>query len=173
MKPTSIYLEEDITKNVEFPLAGKFVDIRYGRFKCCGELDKNAPPNTNVEESPVPTAVPSQPWSLPRPWTNAAGSSSASGSSFSRKKTSQPYEAFLKRSFPYVALGLDQSGRNIIVESTINNVYVKIPENAVSGQAILSVMATKIGCEVADLNLLDVKFIEVSDDKGEVKVILQ
>lgn len=125
--------------------------------------------NINMEVSQNTTTQPPQPWSLPRPWTNntVAGPSSAPAS-LPRKKTNQPYEVFLKRSIPYVALGLDQSGRNIIVDSTINNVYVKIPENSVSAQSILSVIATKVSCEVAELVMLDVKFIEISDDKGKV-----
>lgn len=156
-------MEEDITKNVEFPLAGKFVDIRYGKFKCCGEPNLTAT-NASVEQPPPQSVQPPQPWSLPRPWTNnsIAGSSSAL---LPRKKVNQPMEAFFKRSIPFVALCLDR-GRNITVESTINNVYVKIPENVVSVESILSAMATKLSCEATDLIMLDVKFIEISDDKG-------
>jgi hypothetical protein len=162
LKPTSIYLEEDVTKNIEFPVSGKFVGTHYGRFKCCGDLNPDVP-NTNVEEPQFTTPFKqSQPWSLPRPWTNVAGPSL-----MSRKKVNTPYEAFLKRSIPNVALGLDQSGRNIVVENTINNVYIKIPENTVSAQSILSAMATRIGCEAVDLIILDVKFIEINDDKGK------
>lgn len=170
LKPISIYLEEDITKNVEFPTEGKFDNIQYGRFKCCGELDldKDATPSESAGTTPFRSP---QPWSLPRPWTGAGPSSAPA--SFARKKTgtTPPYEAFFKRSIPYVALGLDQSGKNIVVDTTINNVYIKIPENEVSGNAILCAMATKIGCDVTDLIMLDVKFIEISDDKGKLEVV--
>lgn len=74
-------------------------------------------PNTNVEEPQSITSFKqSQPWSLPRPWTNAAGPSSSSV--LPREKN----WSILKRSIPYVALGLNQGGRNIVVENTINNV---------------------------------------------------
>lgn len=56
------------------------------------------------------------------------------------------------------------SGRNIIVDSTINNEYINIPENSV---LVESALAAKIGCEATPLVLLGVKFIEISDDKGE------
>ena len=160
----TIYLEEEVTKNVEFPSDGKFTNIQFGRYKCCGDHDE-------VDEMQHTSAQPKS-WSLPRPWkhdnpswSNTSGPSS-SGPFQRSKKMCQPYEVFLKRSIPYVALGLDHSGRNIIVDGTINNIYIKIPENTVSAQAILSAMATKIGCEVAELVILDVKFLEVSDDKG-------
>lgn len=66
-----------------------------------------------------------------------------------------------------MALCLDQSNRNIAVDTTINNVYVKIPESSVSAQAILSALAVKIGSDASNLVLLDAKFIEISDDKGK------
>ena len=74
----------------------------------------------------------------------------------------------MKKTIPFVSLSLDLSGRNIIVDNTINNVYIKIPENTVSVESILAAIAAKIGCEVTELVLLDVKFIEISNDKGEL-----
>jgi hypothetical protein len=41
-------------------------------------------------------------------------------------------------------------------------VYVKIPDNSVSGQMILSTVAAKVECDVNELVILDVKFIEIS-----------
>lgn len=36
--PTTVYLEEDNTRNVEFPNdGGKFLNISYSRYKVCGE----------------------------------------------------------------------------------------------------------------------------------------
>ena len=74
----------------------------------------------------------------------------------------------MKQSIPYVALGFDQSNRNIVVESIINNVYIKIPENSISAQSILSAMAEKIQVDANTLVILDVKFLEISDDKGRL-----
>ena len=40
LKPSSIYLEEDNTKNAEFPEDGRFVLLSAGtRYKVCGEED--------------------------------------------------------------------------------------------------------------------------------------
>jgi dTDP-D-glucose 4,6-dehydratase len=70
-------------------------------------------------------------------------------------------------------LCLDEPGRNILVDHTINNIYIKVPENVVSVQSILSAVATKVSCEANELVILDVKFLEISDDKGEVYLYLQ
>lgn len=117
-------------------------------------------------ESPHPSNI----WPVPRPWLSAGSSSSKGPSSIVRsKKTSipLPYDVCLKKSIPYVTLCLDQSGRNILVDNTVNNIYIRIPEKSVSVQSILSAMATKINCEANELVILDVKFLEISDDKGK------
>lgn len=165
-----------MTNYIEFPIEGKFPNIRYGRFMCCGDsADSNS--NNNIVEEPLEIRPPNT-WSLPRPWTNASGAGPSSmsrpwtsvggtGPPFgTRKKANQPFDTFLKRSIPYVALGLDQSGKNIIVDTIISNVYIKVPENSVSVAAILSTMATKLNCDANELVILDVKFLEISDDKG-------
>ena len=41
-----------------------------------------------------------------------------------------------------------------------------------SVQAILSPMATKIGCDGDDLVILDVKFLEIADDKGNTVITI-
>ena len=79
----------------------------------------------------------------------------------------QSYEKFLKRSIPFASLCLDQTNRNIMIDSIVSNVYIKIADSAVSGQTILSEVATKIGCEATELVILDSKLVEVSDDKGK------
>ena len=153
----TIYLEEEVTKHVEFPTDGKFTTIDFGRYRVCGDA------SMGEHSTDEPRPFTSKSWAIPRPWINTAGPSG----SLLRKKATQPYDVYLKRSIPYVALGLDQSNRNIIVDSTINNVYIKVPENTVSAQTILSAMATKIGCDASSLVILDVKFLEISDDKGK------
>lgn len=54
------------------------------------------------------------------------------------------------------------------MDNTINNVYIKVPENSLSMSAIMSALATKINCVPDDLVILDVKFLQVTDDKGEI-----
>ena len=149
-------MEEEITKNVEFPTEGKFT-VQFGRYKVCGDAILG---ECRSQQSKT--------WSIPKPWTNSPGPSGLSTRSRRGDVSSQPYETFLKRSIPFVSLSLDRTNRNIIVDSTINNVYIKIPDSTVSVQAILSAIATKIGsCEANELIILDVKFIEISDDKGQ------
>ena len=160
----TIYLEEEVTKHVEFPSDGKFTTIGFGRYRICGDA--------SVDEHPTISDEPRSfsKWAVTRPW--AAPSSLSSVIAGIRNKRgagsgTQPYETFLKRSIPYVSLCLDESGRNVLVDSTINNVYVKVPDKSLSASTILSAMATKIGCVAEELVILDVKFLEVTDDKGE------
>ena len=109
-------------------------------------------------------------WSIPRPWNAGPSSSKGLPGAIRTKKMSvqQPYDLYLKKTLPFVSLCLDQPGRIILVDHTINNIYIKVPVSVVSVQSILSAVATKIGCEANELIMLDVKFLEISDDKGEV-----
>ena len=50
---------------------------------------------------------------------------------------------------------------------TINNIYIKIPENSLTISAILSALGTKINCSPDELVFLDVNFLEITDDKGK------
>lgn len=175
-----------MTKHDEFPLAGKFTDLRYGRYEVCGDAATEIEGPRNVEGSCPPFTPQPRPWSITRPWTGPPSTSlglwtgsvgmqsTSSGSAAQNKRgglpstsSNQPYEKFLKRSIPFVSLCLDQTNRNIVIDSIINNVYIKIADSSVSGQAILSAVASKVGCESTDLVILDAKFVEVSDDKGK------
>ena len=75
-----------------------------------------------------------------------------------------------KRSIPFVILGLDHTGKNIVIESAEENVYVKMPESKLSVPALLLVASTnsKLGAGLTpdELTLLDSKLIPVSDNKG-------
>ena len=73
--------------------------------------------------------------------------------------------AMLKRTFPYVSLSLDHTGKNIRVESTIDSVYVKIPESSVCASSILEEVAIPVGSVAEDLVILDAKLLQVSDDE--------
>ena len=67
-------------------------------------------------------------------------------------------------------LQLDKLGK-IAVESTIDNVYVKIPEKEMSVSSILSSIAERTTADsmVGDnLILLDSKWFPVSGDKGQL-----
>ena len=130
------------------------------------------------EASFIPQQQP-RPWSTPRPWAGQqastsgpwignSGATGSGGSGPTRKRsltTALAHEKYLKKSISFVSLCLDNH-RNIVVDSIISNVYVKIPDSSVSGQEILSAVATKVGCDVNELMMLDAKFVEITDDKG-------
>ena len=106
-------------------------------------------------------------WSIPPPWMSAAGHPGHSANPPKGKNLqSRNYEPFLKRSFQFVTLSLDHTGKNITTQSTNENVYVKIPESSVSVPAILSEIALKVSIPSEDLVILDSKYIHVTDDKG-------
>ena len=48
----------------------------------------------------------------------------------------------------------------------LSTVYVKVPENSLSVNSILSAVATKLNSTPEELVILDVKFLQVTDDKG-------
>lgn len=171
--PSSIYLEEDLTGHDEFAVAGKFGDLGFGRYEVCGDLASEAEQVPRNVEGFAPQPSP-RPWSIGRPWTSQP-STSLQVSATPRNATlmaKQTYEKFLKRSIPFVSLCLDQANRNIVIDSIVSNVYIKIADSSVSGQSILSEVAPKVGCEAADLMILDAKFIEVSDDKGMYTILI-
>ena len=64
-------------------------------------------------------------------------------------------------------LAMDGSGRNICVHSIITNVYIKIPDDNVTIQNILSEVALKISCEGGEMTLLDSKFAPLTDDEDK------
>ena len=66
-----------------------------------------------------------------------------------------------------MTLSLDHTGKNITTQSTNENVYVKIPESSVLVPAILSEIALKVSIPSEDLVILDLKYIHVTDDKGQ------
>lgn len=88
-------------------------------------------------------------------------------------KSQQPptsYKSNFKRCIPLVSLALDGTSRKaLIVESTDENVYVKLPESSVSLFAILSAIGHKVSIPPDDLILLDSKLIPVSDEKGQLQ----
>ena len=99
---------------------------------CCGDpagSNNSTNNSTSIVEEPLETRLPHT-WSLPRPWTNASAGPSRpwSGAGFTgtRKKANQASDSFLKRSIPYVALGLDESGKNIIVDTITMLKFLKV-----------------------------------------------
>ena len=160
IKPDTLYLEEEVTNNVEladtdgrFHASARNTGIRY---KVCGE---------SIGESSN-----SQVWSTPPSWTvPTRGRSSAPLPSpkrnVSEQSSSGVAESTFKKCIPFVSLVLDGSGK-IVIESTDDNVYIKIP-GTVSTESILSAIAPKVSMAADDLIVLDSKFIPVTNDKGQ------
>ena len=174
MKAHTLYLEEMYTKNAEFPEEGKFTlkdDVLYTHYTVCGDADdcEGTPPGADV--IPPQQPGPSHPsssftsgWSIPHPWASVY---SQKVNPLSRPKKNVPAynAAALKRTFPYVSLCLDHTGKNITVESTIDSIYVKIPQNSVCVSGILEEVAMRVGMPAEDFVLLDAKFVPVSNDE--------
>ena len=174
LKPQSIFLEAEGSRNVEFPEEGRFklVDTGPGmKYIVCGDPDtgENAPSVSGFIPSsqPGPSNPSSSGWSIPRPWALLNNQVSLKGNQLSRTKKTLPMSnaAMLKRTFPYVSLSLDHTGKNITVESTIDSVYVKIPESSVCASSILDEVAIRVGSVAEDLVILDAKFLPVSNDE--------
>ena len=138
LQPSSIYLKEDDTKNAEFPEDGRFVLLSAGtRYKLCGDEDipgnesdrisMETPPSRSLVSVVGPGGSGHSGWSIPRPWQQQQQQQRDSdiqmgpGPSSKRQKT-MPYESSLKHSFPFVSLCLDESGRNICVDTIVSNV---------------------------------------------------
>lgn len=150
---------------MEFPTDGKF-NVAFGKYRIYGDDIKDINEHRNLESLPSPSL-----WGITRPWSVGGSSSVLAGHRSKRGSVSgtqsRVYETFWKRSIPLVALCLDDSCRNILVDSTINNVYVKVSESSLSVSSILSAVATKINSIPEELVILDAKFIEIADDKGK------
>lgn len=174
-------MEEDITKHAEFPEEGKFnlPALHGNRYKICGDLEdaqtsEESLPTTPSVLSPYvqSTSLPgpsTRNWSIPQLWMSSGTIarkpfSSTTNPLLGKRPVNQAYETFLKKSIPFVTLSLE--GKNITIDSTNDNVYIRIPESAVSVLSILSEIGPKLSLQQDDLVLLDAKFIPVSDDKG-------
>ena len=110
LKPSSIYLEEEDTKNAEFPEDGRFSLLSAEtRYKVCGdddtpsvESDVATPPSRSLVIDPGGLGH----WSIPGPWQQCELDIQIPGQS----QNTMPHESSLKHSFPYVSLCLDKSG---------------------------------------------------------------
>lgn len=111
-------------------------------------------------------------WGQPRPWVGESFSNDQPGPSNALLRKKPKYDSCLKRTIPYVSLATDSSGKSVCVDSTVSNVYIKIPDD-VCTQTILSDIAAKIGADDKELTLLDSKFVPVmdDDDKGLTSLI--
>ena len=170
LKPQSIFLEAEGSRNVEYPEEGRFklVDTGPGmKYIVCGDPDAGeSAPSVIPSSQPGPSNPSSSGWSIPRPWA-LNNQVSLKGNQLSRCKKTLPMNnaAMLKRTFPYVSLSLDHTGKNITVESTIDSIYVKIPESSVCASSILEEVAIRVGSVAEDLVLLDAKFLPGSNDE--------
>lgn len=180
--------------NAEFPDAEGQFNVSRGvavRYKVCGDEDHGDEPTHGSQLTGGHHQYHASGWAFPRPWapgqrlgrTSPSSSSlpgpssglsgqSPSLSSRPRNATHTGYtESCFKRTIPYVTLVLDDFGK-IVVDSTIDNVYLKIPESSISVSGILSSIGEKIA-DVAgeDLVLLDAKLFPISDaDKGNFNI---
>ena len=64
-----------------------------------------------------------------------------------------------------------EARKNVTVESTIDSVYVKIPEKSVCVSSILEEVAVRVGMAAEDLVVLDAKFLPVSSDESGLLLV--
>ena len=164
-----MYLEEDISKNAEFPNAdGHFHLAVFSKYRVCG--DPVIPVNPASAQSDSSSSGPRNfDWSVRRQWLGGSeqqGKHTTPQQLNLKKSPTTVYEPFFKRTVPFVTLALDHTGRNIVAQSTCENVYVRIPESAVSVPAILEEAGKKLRIPGEDLTILDSKWIPVSDTNG-------
>lgn len=173
-------MEEDITSNAEFPDNGRFDlgNIPGSKYKVCGESTEQSDSQGSdcVSRPRFVIRGPGGPsgWGQPRPWAHDNITNDPQpGTSTALIRKKPKYDSFLKRTIPYVSLCTDSSGRNVCVDSIISNIYVRIPDDAVSTQAILSDVAAKTSTDERELTLVDSKFVPITDDddKGMCKLI--
>ena len=161
------------TKNAEFPEDGRFKikdDEPFSHYVVCGEDDLCESIKESVsspQPGPSNSCFPPD-WSTFHPWSTQKNRK-VNPLSLSKKTpmlASNP--ANVKRTFPYVSLCLDHTGKNVAVESTIDSIYVKLPENAVCVSSVLEEVSARVGFPAEDLILLDSKFVPVNnDERGE------
>lgn len=130
------------------------------RYKVCGDNESS---RTCQSSDPSLTSL-TLSWSILRPWSSVYGPSSGqrrqNRMSIAPSKNSQPgpsYETYFKCCIPFVSLTVDRAGKNIIVLSTDNNGYDKIPESSITVSSILSEVGRKVSIVTENLVLLDSK----------------
>ena len=146
-------------------------------YKVCGEQEVIPGSSDRGSDDSAKVA-----WSTPRPWagqqrapgrqllplstmpSSSFSSTCIPGSSKKSAAGSNAFESHFKRCIPFVSLALDNSA--MVIESTDDNIYVKVPESIVSVRTILAAIGEKITIASDDLVLLDSKFFPISDDKG-------
>ena len=144
----------------------------------CGDDDNCetvSDPPTHPQPGPSGLTSSVSGWAVPTPWTTSVSNPVLHKANFSKKSPlATPHVvAGLKRTFPYVSLCLDHTGKNVTVESTIDSIYVKLPENGVCVDAVLEEVSTRVGIAAEDLVLLDSKFVPVSNNERGVNTELQ
>ena len=175
IRPEGMYLAEEGSKDVEFPEEDRFrLSVYLGsRYKVCGDsLEKSEDlGNSSNETNALP---PYHHWQVTPPWSagfkkertkthNPVPPMQPTSSSSSSKKVN--YENYFKRTIPLVTLGLDPSGKNVGIETTDDNIYIRVLECEVSAQSIVEQACKKMKTQ-EELVLLDAKWIPVSEGKG-------
>ena len=179
IRPEGLYLEEECSKNVEFPEEGHFRLAVYlgSRYKVCGdpqEKEQKSEDSDQCNSSNNEAGVPYRGWTVTPPWSSGSRERAKprnvppfqSTSSSSKKVISEPY---FKRTIPLVTLGIDPLGRNLIVENTDDNLYIRVPESELSAKSIVDQASRKLGTQ-EELTILDSRWIPISEGKGNQHV---
>ena len=165
---------------MEFPEDGIFnlADVGPGsKYVVCGDNAINEEINDGAQPGPSRAATSaSSGWAVPHAWTPSfANQESRKCNPLTQsRKALVPFSqtAAFKRTFPYVTLCLDHTGKNVAVEFTIDSIYVKLPEESVCVRSVLEKVSTRVGLPADDLVLLDAKFIPVSnEERGESSLL--
>ena len=108
--PHSLFLEEDVAKNAEFPDSEGLFHLSRGlavRYRVCGdpyvesETSGSSPATQHLQSQEMPVPV-TQPWSIPRHWTAVAQRGRMTQQPLTAEKKHSPavptvYKVFYKR----------------------------------------------------------------------------
>lgn len=166
ISPSGMYLEDD-AQQAEVPDENGGFTLTEYRYRVCG--DDNTPSSSNLSSPPPPA------WNMPIQWHSKSQGRripfQGNKQSIAGPSTPQYETAFFKRCIPLVVLNLSKSGKKIIVDHNEENIFVKIPENALSVDAILDEVGKKVSLPSSDLVLLDSSFLTVSDENGQFELV--
>ena len=110
-------------------------------------------------------------WCVDQPWTagDRSGKMPLKPTLTSKKAEKLTSEPLFRRTFPFVSLNLDKTQRNILVDTTEENVYIRVSERTLSVQTLLAEMGKGINVPEEELVILDSKCVPVTDDdKGQI-----
>ena len=125
----------------------------------------------------IPSSTASSGWGIPRPWSAPlAGPSGYKRLSLKRTQMKSPATSSVKKTIPVVTLRLSENG-HIAVCSTVENVYVKVPEESIGVESLLNEVGKQLDPtrSASELYLLDSKLVVISPShaqtRGELSII--